>query len=102
MTRFLARLADWNCRHRGRVILIWVVAAIVIIGVGSSLAGEYEADYDTPGSESKAAREITQERFAGYSGQEIYAVWKDPSGVRSADVRERIGSFLAEAEKVKN
>src|SRR5918996_3756213 len=28
MTRILARLADWNCRHRGRVILIWVVAAI--------------------------------------------------------------------------
>ena len=33
---------------------------MVIIGVGSSLAGEYEADYDTPGSESKAASDLTE------------------------------------------
>ena len=35
-------------------------AAVVIIGVGSSLAGEYEADYNTPGSESKAASDLTE------------------------------------------
>jgi hypothetical protein len=45
---------------------------VIIIGVGSSLAGEYQADYDTPGSESKAASELTGSRFDGYSGQEIY------------------------------
>src|SRR5687767_9131996 len=102
MTRALTRLADIVYRRRGRMVLAWVAAMIVIIGVGSSLAGEYEADYDTPGSESKAARLITQERFAGYSGQEIYAVWKDSSGVGKSGVRKRIDSFLAEAEKVKN
>jgi putative drug exporter of the RND superfamily len=52
MTRRLARLADITYRRRGRVVLAWIVGAILIIGVGSSLAGEYNADYDTPGSES--------------------------------------------------
>ena len=77
-----------------------IVATVVIIGVGSSLAGEYNADYNTPGSESKAASELTEQRFAGYSGQEIYVVWKDLGGAQSADAKQRIDAFLAEAGRV--
>ena len=102
MTRRLARLADIAYRHRGRVVLGWIVALVVIIGVGSSLAGEYQADYDTPGSESKSASDITEQRFAGYSGQEIFVVWKDPAGATSPQAQQRINAFLAEAEKVNN
>jgi RND superfamily putative drug exporter len=100
MTRHLARLADIAYRRRGRVVLAWIVGAIVIIGVGSSLKGEYQADYDTPGSESKAASDITEQRFAGYSGQEIYVVWKDEAGARSPSALKGVNAFLAEAEKV--
>ncbi len=100
MTRFLARLADVAYRRRGRMVLAWIVAAVVIIGVGSSLAGEYEADYHTPGSESKAASELTQERFDGYSGQEVNVVWKDEAGADSPAARERVNAFFAEAEQV--
>ena len=83
MTRFLERLADISYRRRGRMVLAWLAAAVVIIGVGTALAGEYNADYDTPGSESKAASDLTEQGFGGYSGQEIYVVWKDPAGARS-------------------
>src|SRR5688572_32886756 len=100
MTRFLARLADISYRRRGRMVLAWLAATVVIIGVGSSLAGEYNADYNTPGSESKAASELTEERFGGYSGQEIYVVWKDPAGARSAGARSRVDAFLAKAQQV--
>jgi putative drug exporter of the RND superfamily len=84
------------------MVLAWLVAVVVIIGVGSSLAGEYNADYNTPGSESKAASDLTEERFGGYSGQEIYVVWKDADGARSPEARERIDAFLAEAKQVDN
>ena len=100
MTRLLARLADLSYRRRGRMVLAWIVATVVIIGVGSALAGEYNADYNTPGSESKAASELTEERFGGYSGQEIYVVWKDPDGAESPAAKERVDAFLAEAKKV--
>src|SRR5437867_12723717 len=100
MTRFLARLADIAYRRRGRIVLAWIAAAVVIIGVGTSLAGEYNADYNTPGSESKAASDLTEERFQGYSGQEIYVVWKDPAGARSARAQDRVNAFFAEAERV--
>jgi RND superfamily putative drug exporter len=102
MTRRLTRLADIAYRRRGRVVLLWLVAMVAIIGVGSALAGEFSADYDTPGSESKAASDITEQRFAGYSGQEIFVVWKDPAGATSPQAEQRINAFLAEAEKVNN
>jgi RND superfamily putative drug exporter len=100
MTRFLARLADLAYRRRGRMVVAWIAATVVIIGLGSALAGEYNADYNTPGSESKAASELTEQRFDGYSGQEIYAVWRDPDGARSGAAQKRISAFFAPAEKV--
>ena len=83
MTRLLVRLADLSYRRRGRMVLAWLAAMVVTIGLGSALAGEYNANYDTPGSESKAAGDLTQERFGGYSGGEVYVVWKDPDGANS-------------------
>jgi putative drug exporter of the RND superfamily len=102
MTRHLTRLADIAYRRRGRMVLAWIAATVLIIGVGSSLAGEYNADYDTPGSESKAASDITEQRFGGYSGQEIYVVWKDPDGAGSPGARQRMNAFFAQAEQVDN
>src|SRR5688572_19690582 len=102
MTRFLARLADLAYRRRGRMVLAWIAAAVVIIGLGSSFAGEYEADYDTPGSESKAASDLTEARFDGYSGQEIYVVWKDERGAQDPAVKQQLDKFFAEATKVEH
>ena len=100
MTRGLTRLADIAYRRRGRMVLAWIVATIVIVGVGSALAGEYKADYDTPGSESEAASELTEQRFRGYSGQEIYVVWRDERGAKSPAAMRRLNTFFAEADRV--
>jgi putative drug exporter of the RND superfamily len=102
MTRRLARLADIAYRHRGRMVLAWIGAAIVIIGLGSSLAGEYEADYNTPGSESKAASELTEREFGGYSGQEVFVVWKDPDGANSPAARKGIDAFFADVRQIED
>ena len=84
------------------MVLAWIAAMIVIIGIGSALAGEYNADYDTPGSESEAASELLDARFDGYSGQEVYVVWKAEDGARAPATRERLDDFFAEAEQVDN
>jgi putative drug exporter of the RND superfamily len=102
MTRRLARLADIAYRRRGRMVLAWIAATVVLIGLGSALAGEYHADYNTPGSDSKAASELTEREFGGYSGQEIYVVWKDPKGVDSPATERRMDAFFAQAEKVEH
>jgi RND superfamily putative drug exporter len=102
MTRLLARLADIAYRRRGRMVLTWIVATVVLIGLGTTFAGEYEADYNTPGSESKAASELAEREFGGYSGQEIYVVWKDPSGADSPAAQRRMSAFFKQAEAVEN
>src|SRR5918993_2040242 len=100
MTRRLARLADISYRRRGRMVLAWIIATVVLIGLGKTFAGEFEADYNTPGSESKAASELTESAFDGYSGQEVYVVWKDPKGAQSPAAKRGIEDFFAEAEAV--
>jgi putative drug exporter of the RND superfamily len=103
MTRRLTRLADFAYRRRGTTVLLWIVAMVAIIGVGSSLAGDFNANYDTPNSDSKAASDITKSRFGGYSGQEIYAVAKDPNGFSSkAEAAQKLQPFFTQAEKVEH
>jgi putative drug exporter of the RND superfamily len=102
MTRHLSRLADIAYRHRGRMVLAWIAAMVLIIGVGSALKGENKADYNTPGSDSKAASDITEQRFGGYSAQEVYVTWKHPAGAQSPAVQQRMNAFFAQAEKVQN
>jgi putative drug exporter of the RND superfamily len=102
MTRRLAALADISYRRRGRVVIAWIVALVVLIGLGTSLAGEYNADYDTPGSESEAASELTEREFQGYSGQEVYVVWQDEAGVENPQVEQRLDSFFAAATQVEH
>src|ERR671914_488644 len=100
MTDRLAQLADLAYRRRGRMVAAWLVATILVIGLGSSLAGEFSADYDTPGSESAAARDITEREFGGFTAQQLYVVWRDPAGAARPEARERIEAFLTEAKKV--
>src|SRR4051794_26828059 len=103
MNRRLARLADISYRHRGKMVLGWIAAMVVIIGVGSSLAGDFNANYDTPNSDSKAASDITKSRFGGYSGQEIYAVAKNPAGFASKTAAaQRLQPFFAQAQRVEH
>ena len=102
MTRRLAALADFSYRRRGTMVLVWIVSAVLIIGLGKIFAGEYEADYNTPGSDSKAASELTESAFGGYSGQEVNVVWQDPSGAMSPAAKAKVDAFFEEAEAVEN
>ena len=82
------------------MVAAWVIAAVATIALGSSLADDFRADYATPESESKAAQELTGREFAGFSGDQLFAVWRDPTGAWRGEARERIDAFLDEAKQV--
>ncbi len=78
-------------------MLAWVAALVAIIALAPSLAGEFSADYDTPGSDSQRASELVAERFPGTSGDTIDVVWQSAAGVGSADIEQRMDRFLDRA-----
>jgi putative drug exporter of the RND superfamily len=96
----LARLADLAVRRRGRMVLAWIAALVLVGAVAPSLAGEYDADYYTPGSESKAAAQLIDERFPGRSDAGVDVVWQVRDGVEDPATEARMERFLAGAERL--
>ena len=50
-------------RHRGRVVLGWVVALAAVLALTPLLRGTFQADFATKGSESERAASVLTQRF---------------------------------------
>jgi RND superfamily putative drug exporter len=90
----LENLARSCFRHRRRVVAIWVVAFIGMAILGRAAAGDYSANFNTPGSESKAALDLLNAKFPERSGDTISVIFKADRGVNDAATRARVGSLL--------
>jgi putative drug exporter of the RND superfamily len=97
----LGRLADFIVRRRKRVVAGWIVALALIVGLSPLVAGEWEADYNTPGSESELAGTLIADHFgdAG-SGDTIDVVWQAPGGVERGATRATVSEYLNDAESL--
>ncbi|HWC27341.1 MAG TPA: MMPL family transporter [Solirubrobacteraceae bacterium] len=96
----LARLGAWCFRRRRRVLAAWVAALAVAFVAIAPLAGEFRADFNTPGSDSEDADRVLQERFPERSSATLDVVWRAADGARSPAVRERIDALLAAAQRL--
>jgi putative drug exporter of the RND superfamily len=96
----LARLADVAFRRRRIVLAAWVVALVAAFAASGSLAGEFSADYATPGSESQRAGDLLSQRFPARSSDTVDVVWQAKQGVDSAAVKQRTDSLLAAATRL--
>jgi putative drug exporter of the RND superfamily len=96
----LARLGDFLFRRRGRVIVAWIVAFAAIVALVPSIAGEYDAEFSNPGSESQRANDLIESRFPGTTAETVEVVWRAPDGVSRPAVQERMDSFLMRAERL--
>jgi putative drug exporter of the RND superfamily len=92
----LVRLADVAFRRRRRVVAAWVVALVAAFGA-AGLAGDWSADYSTPGSESRAAASLLQERFPQSTPDTVDVVWQARDGADSVSAREQIDRLTADA-----
>jgi putative drug exporter of the RND superfamily len=82
------------------MVLAWILVLAVVIALAPRVAGDYDADFATPGSQSKAAAELIADRFAGRSGDTIDVVWQDRAGVREASAQTRVDRFLQRASEL--
>ena len=96
----LARLADLAFRRRRLVLLGWIVTLAAAFAASGALAGEFSADYTTPGSESQRAGDLLTQRFPARSSDTVDIVWQAKDGVHRGDVQRRTGALLAAATRL--
>jgi putative drug exporter of the RND superfamily len=96
----LGRLGDLAFRWRGRVVLAWIVALVAVVALAPAIAGEYDANYSNPGSESQRASDLIEGRFPDSTGETVDVVWKADGGVRDAQVEKQMDGFIARAERL--
>jgi RND superfamily putative drug exporter len=93
----LGRLARLAYRNRGRTVLVWLAALMLAAGLSAAFGGDFAADYSAPGSDSKAAQELLQERFPAQSGEVVDVVVRVDGGVAAArgDVQALLDELTA-------
>ena len=96
----LARLGSWCYRRRRTVLATWVAALAATLLLVAPLAGDFKADFNTPGSDSAAAEAVLNERFGDRSAETIDVVWHAAAGARSPAIRERVDGLIADARQL--
>ena len=92
----LERTARWCYSRRRAVLALWIVAFIGFGVVGRLGAGPFSTDFETPGSESKAAHELLKSRFPEQSGDAITVIFKADRGVADPAVRPRLDALISQ------
>src|SRR5262245_17327697 len=82
----LGRLAGVAYRRRRRVILGWLAAFALVIGLSAAFAGDFAADYSVPGSDSKQAQDLLAQRFPVQAGDTVDVVVRSDAGVSGSAV----------------
>ena len=80
----LGRIARVAYRRRGRVLLAWLAALAIAVGLSVAFGGDFNADYSAPGSDSSAAQNLLENRFPSESGATIDFVVRADGGVEAA------------------
>jgi putative drug exporter of the RND superfamily len=90
----LGLLGGLAFRNRGRTVLIWVAVLGLAIALSSALGGKFTANYSAPGSDSKAAQDLLEQRFPAQSGDAVDIVLRADQGAADPAVRSDVTTLL--------
>src|ERR671916_3847 len=98
MALLLSRLGAFSHRHRGAVVLVWLV---LLVGGGAgavTLAGETSDSFAIPGQESTTALERISEEFgaAGGATAQVVVVAPDGQSLATPESAAAVGALVAE------
>src|SRR5918995_1065803 len=94
----LGRLARVTFRHRGRTVLAWLAALVVAVLLAMTMGGDFKADYSAPGSDSKEAQTLLEDRFPSQAGDTVDVVVRADGGVQER--QQAVENVLAELGSV--
>jgi RND superfamily putative drug exporter len=82
----LKRITSWSFRHRRIVVVAWIAILVAINLAAMTFGGENKQEFMSPGTDSKAAIDLLDERFPAQAGDTISIVIHDEAGVTSPGV----------------
>ncbi|HZI98127.1 MAG TPA: MMPL family transporter, partial [Actinomycetales bacterium] len=92
----LGRLAGVSYRRRGLVVLGWIAALAIAVGMSAAFGEDFAADYSVPGSDSAEAQELLSERFPAQAGDTVDVVVRAEGPVTDQAVRADVQALLDE------
>jgi RND superfamily putative drug exporter len=96
----LGRLARLTYRNRGRTVLAWFGVLVLAAVLSTAFGGKFKADYSAPGSDSKAAQNLLEQRFPAQSGDTVDVVVRSDAAVTSPAVKRDVTALLAKVAEV--
>ena len=93
----MLNIARWTMTHRRFVVIVWIVAAVGVFAVSSSVGKKTASDFTLPGTGSQHAVDLLKTRFPAQAGDADQIVFHARTGAltNSAD-RARIAATLAQ------
>jgi putative drug exporter of the RND superfamily len=87
-TGALARWASVCANHPWRVVFGWIGIVVVLVGLVATVGGHLRDKFEIPGSETQAATDLIESKFASEQGGVLNIVFAAPPGQR-LDTPER-------------
>ena len=82
----LKRITSWSVQHRRIVVAAWIGILVAINVAAMTFGGENKQEFLSPGTDSKAAIDLLDERFPAQAGDTVSIVIHDDAGVTSPGV----------------
>ena len=76
----MVKIARWTMAHRRTVVVAWIVAAIGIFAVSSSVGKKTASSFTLPGTGSQQAVDLLQSRFPAQAGDADQIVFHAKTG----------------------
>jgi RND superfamily putative drug exporter len=93
----LARWARFAVHHRGRVLIAWVLALVLLGGLGAAMGGNFADSFTIPGAEAQRATDLLKDRFPSQGGDSATIVVQTDAGVDDPGVKQQMNDLLAKA-----
>jgi RND superfamily putative drug exporter len=94
------RLGDFSARRPWAVIGVWVAGLATVLVLASAAGGAFVDDFSAPGSQSKRAQQLLEERFPDAANGTALAVFVAKPGDSVAAHRDAITEAVADAADV--
>jgi uncharacterized membrane protein YdfJ with MMPL/SSD domain len=89
LTPLLYHLGYFCARHPVRVLVVWLMGALVIVGVARSVGQETNDNLSLPGTDSQAASNLLGDKVPDQANGSVPIAFRAPAGTKLSDSKNK-------------